>query len=70
MLHARVSARPVDGAANRALIALVSDRFHLPRSRISLISGGASRIKTLELDGLQHEELLLLINNLFPQQQG
>lgn len=42
---ARVTAPPVEGEANRAVIRLLSDHFDVPPSRIELISGAASRLK-------------------------
>ena len=47
--HARVSAPPAEGSANKALIELLSDHFHVPTSRIALVSGGSSRLKTFEV---------------------
>ena len=47
--QARVQAPPVDGKANEAVIRLLSDRFAVPKSRISLVSGESSRLKTFEI---------------------
>jgi uncharacterized protein YggU (UPF0235/DUF167 family) len=44
---ASVRARPVEGAANEALLRLVADHFGLPRSRVSLRTGHRARIKTV-----------------------
>ena len=57
MLHARVAAPPVDGAANRALIALLSDHLGIPKSRITIQSGESARVKVLRLEGLEPEAL-------------
>lgn len=51
VLKVRVSAAPVDGEANKALIALFSSTLSVPRSRISLGAGASSRMKALHLAG-------------------
>jgi uncharacterized protein (TIGR00251 family) len=50
-LMIRVRAIPSDGAANKAVIALVAKLFGLPKSAVSLHSGGTQRIKCLALRG-------------------
>ena len=52
VLRARVAARPVDGAANDALLRLIADALGVPRSRVALRSGAAGRSKLLELEGV------------------
>lgn len=49
-LGIRLAARPVEGAANRALIAFLAARWHLARGRISIESGETGRLKRLDLD--------------------
>jgi uncharacterized protein (TIGR00251 family) len=51
-LRVYLTAPPVAGAANTALIALLSQRLHLPRRAISLTRGTASRDKVLTIAGL------------------
>lgn len=46
-----LSAPPVDGKANDALIAFVAEKVGLPRARVSLVSGMASRSKVLRITG-------------------
>lgn len=50
LLKVRVTAPPVDGAANTALIKLIAKALGIPKSRVALVSGEASRVKVLELD--------------------
>ena len=57
ILHARVTAAPVDGAANRALIALLADTLRIPKSRIAFRSGETSRDKVLEIASLDEQTL-------------
>ena len=57
VLLARVSAAPVDGAANKALIELMSQVLNIPKSRISFHSGETAREKALIVCGLDGAEL-------------
>ncbi len=50
-LALRVSAPPADGAANAALIALVSKALRLPKRAVRIVRGETARLKTLEIDG-------------------
>lgn len=47
---AQVTAPPVDGAANEALIRLVAQHFGVRRSQVRIRSGAASRAKRVEID--------------------
>ena len=51
-LRVRVSAPPVGGAANKALLRLLADALGVPRSAVRLVVGEASRTKTVEVDGV------------------
>lgn len=42
---------PTDGRANEALIAFVAKCLRIPRARITLLTGAASRSKTLRIAG-------------------
>ncbi|HWA15044.1 MAG TPA: DUF167 domain-containing protein [Gemmatimonadales bacterium] len=53
----RLAAPPVDGAANAALIEFLAQQLDLPRRAIELISGQASRAKTVEIRGLTGDAL-------------
>lgn len=65
ILRIKVTALPEDGKANEALIKLLSKTFHIPQSRISLIRGGASRIKQIQIDG-EIEEVEKELERQFP----
>jgi uncharacterized protein YggU (UPF0235/DUF167 family) len=47
---ARVKARPVDGKANAALIALIAAHFGLRKAQVSIRSGAAGRMKLVQLE--------------------
>jgi uncharacterized protein (TIGR00251 family) len=51
-LLVRLAAPPVDGAANEALIDLLSREFQIPKRQVAILSGTTSRDKRVELDGL------------------
>jgi len=51
-LKARLTAPPVDGAANEALQELLAKRLALPRRAISIVHGATSRQKVVEIAGL------------------
>jgi uncharacterized protein YggU (UPF0235/DUF167 family) len=45
-----MTAKPVDGAANDAAIKRLAEYFNVPKSKIKIICGEKSRIKTVEID--------------------
>lgn len=57
VLKVRVRARPVEGEANAALIALIARALDVPRRAVGLARGGQSRLKMLEIDGLDEAEV-------------
>ena len=57
VLHLRVTASPVDGAANRAVIALVAESLGIPKSAIDVKSGASARLKTLYISSLDAGEI-------------
>ena len=57
VILARVNQPPVDGKANRALIGLVAKRLGIARSRVELVRGGSSRVKLLEIEGLEPDRI-------------
>ena len=57
-LKIKVTAPPVDAAANQALIESLADRLDCARGKVELIRGHTSRHKTLMLHGLSAAEIL------------
>ena len=55
-LKIRITAPPVDSAANEELIKFLAKKLELPKSHIQLTHGQTSRNKTLFLQGLSVEE--------------
>ncbi len=52
-LRIAVTASPDKGKANRAIAAVLSEAFSIPKSSIELVSGQTSRQKEFRLDGLR-----------------
>lgn len=61
VLHVRIGARAVEGAANRALIQAVADTLGVRRSAVSLVAGDRSRNKVFEVTGLDPATLAGLL---------
>jgi uncharacterized protein (TIGR00251 family) len=57
-LKIKVTAPPVDAAANDALIRFLSDRLHCPKSAVQLVRGQTSRHKVVWLQGVEAETVL------------
>jgi uncharacterized protein (TIGR00251 family) len=53
-----LTAPPVAGAANQALISLLAERLQLPKRAIQLVRGETSRQKVLEIEGWTFEEII------------
>jgi len=60
-LRVKVTAPPVDAAANEALIRLLADKLGCARGRVEILRGRTSRHKTLKLHGLTAAETLKLL---------
>lgn len=56
-LRVRVTAPPVKGAANAAIIALLARRLHVPKSSITLVRGASAREKLVAIEGIAAAEL-------------
>lgn len=53
----RVSAAPEDGKANDAVIRLLADTLAVPVRAVEIVSGRASRDKTVALTGIRPDEI-------------
>ena len=47
---ARVKSPPVDGKANKEVVALVADRFRCRKSAVTIKSGGSGRTKLVSIE--------------------
>ena len=60
----RLTAPPVDGKANKALIKYLSGIFEIPRSQIEILSGFKSRNKLLAIRGMDSVEIYNKLNGI------
>lgn len=49
-LKIRLQAPPIEGRANAALIRYLAERLDLPKNRVRVLHGSASRHKVIEID--------------------
>lgn len=61
-LKVRLSAPPVDGAANEALVTFLAEHFAVPRRGVKIVGGAQSRAKVVEIDGLSVAALRRMLN--------
>jgi uncharacterized protein (TIGR00251 family) len=55
-LKIAVTAPPTDGKANRAIVDLVADAFHVRRATVEVAAGHGSRDKTIRIHGLKSRD--------------
>lgn len=54
-LKVKIRAQPVEGKANKYLLAYLSKALKLPKSNISLLKGESNAFKTLEIDAPEEQ---------------
>ena len=64
ILRVRLTSPPVDGAANRQCIELLSRKMKIPKRAIRIASGAKARRKRLKILGLGAEEMKNILNDL------
>lgn len=57
-LRVKVTAPPVDSAANEALVRFLAETLDCGRNRVELVRGQTSRHKTIRVHGMKAEEVL------------
>ncbi len=63
-IKVRVTAPPVEGAANEACIKLLASELGLKKSQMEIFSGLKSRKKTVMIKNISKSELALKINKI------
>ncbi|MCF8062164.1 MAG: DUF167 domain-containing protein [Deltaproteobacteria bacterium] len=53
----KLTAPPVEGKANKALVTFLSKALRIPRSAVAILSGGKSREKTLSIQGVSAQDV-------------
>lgn len=64
-LKVALSAPPVEGKANEALVEFFSELFHVSRSSVAVLTGAQSRTKVIAISGRTAGELLPIIEAVF-----
>ena len=59
-LRVRLTAPPVDNAANEALVEALAKALRVPRRDIRIVAGATSRRKVVEIDGVTAEQVQTL----------
>lgn len=52
-----ITTPPTDGRANEALIEFLAELLHVPRARVSILSGATSRSKAVRITGKSAAEV-------------
>jgi uncharacterized protein (TIGR00251 family) len=60
----KLTAPPVEGKANKALIELLARRLGIGKGRVEIVSGSRSRLKTVRIYGLSAEEVTSFMRDL------
>jgi uncharacterized protein (TIGR00251 family) len=61
-LKIRLTAPPVEGAANEALIKLLAETLSVSKSQIEIVAGHASREKIVKVHGVSKADALKRLN--------
>lgn len=62
VLRVSVTAPPLEGRANEAVLRFIAEILGVRRSRVSLVSGETSREKVIAIDGLTQAEAVARLN--------
>ncbi len=62
-LKIRLTAPPVDGAANEALVKFLATVLSVPKSHVEIVSGHTSRDKIVRINGISDAEVKRLLNS-------
>ncbi len=57
----KITAPPVDGLANKALVDLFAKRLRISKSSVEIISGKRSKHKTIRFYGVSQDEIKSLL---------
>jgi len=61
-LKIKISAPPVDGKANQNLIEFIAKALGVSKSKIEIVKGRTSKLKTLKISGINQKSFSLLLN--------
>lgn len=58
-----LKAPPVDGKANEECVRFLAELLHAPRGSVRIVQGAASRMKVVEIEGVDQSEIERRIAN-------
>jgi len=61
-LKIRLTAPPVDGAANEALVKFLAEHLSIAKARVEIVSGHTGREKVIKITGMSRETVDILLN--------
>ena len=61
-LKIRLTAPPVDGAANEALVKFLSGVLSVSKSQVEIVSGHSGRQKIIRITGMSEVDVIRLLN--------
>lgn len=61
-LKLRLTAPPVEDAANKLCTEFLARALHIAKSRVSIAAGAKSRHKIVHMEGVSREEILALLD--------
>lgn len=62
-LKIRLTAPPVDGAANEALVRFLAAALSVPKSHVEIVSGHTSRDKVVRISGVSESDVRRVLNS-------
>jgi len=65
-LKLKVTAPPVDDAANKTVLQFFASRLDIPKSRLRIVSGEKSREKILRIEGMSLRQFLSCLSQDHP----
>jgi uncharacterized protein (TIGR00251 family) len=66
-LKVRLTAPPVDSAANEALVTLLANALGVSRHDVQIVGGATSRAKVVEVFGVSQQQIEQLVRGLGPR---
>ena len=63
-IRVKLTAPPVDGEANRALIHLIARAVKIPKNDVEIVAGRRSRLKTVKIRGIGALEVVNRLNHV------
>jgi hypothetical protein len=61
-LKIKLTAPPVEGEANQALIDYLARMLQVPKKNVKLLKGESARHKLIEISGITEQELIAMLN--------